>query len=144
MNLIPYRDNDFSIGSPSKEVDSLYVENVKISEAFSWSDGDYAYFGNSNDLQILHNNVASQNQIISASTQLNIYTTGAYSLNLFANTSDGWTVETDGDFVPSGNEVNDIGASGTQVDTVYTEGINLHYWIVTGKPSLVLANKLRE
>ena len=97
------------------------------------SEGGTLKIGTSANLEITSVS-GNKARIQSQQEDLYIETSAAKSIILKTNrtgTYAGWTIETDGDFVPSGNKTCDIGSSSKYVDQSYLADINCENIVIT-------------
>jgi len=122
-NFTPVTTSTFDIGSSDRYVRGIYADTISVDTLLSMPDGADIKLGDGSDLQMTFSGTAGS--IIQQNANLSIYGTGAYSLYFGTNTVLDWEINSTGNFTPYTNEGADIGSTSKQVDTVYTEGINL-------------------
>ena len=98
------------------------------------AEGVEVKLGTSSNLEIISIS-GNKARIQSQQEDFHIETAASKSIVFRTNrngTNAGWDIETDGDFVPSGNKVVDIGSSSKKVDQAYIADINCEHIAMTG------------
>lgn len=132
-NFIPFATGSYDLGDATHEVDSIYAQDMYVSNDILLEDGGRLSLGTGADAYISHSglalsilNATGTMGIISSSGAVSLGTIGAYALNLLTNTSKGWNISSSGHLLPYVSDgTYDIGSSTYAVRNVYADSITL-------------------
>lgn len=138
-DLLPFTTGTVNIGSATKEVDSVFTQDITLTNDLQANDGSYLYLGESQLSSLTHSglnftmtNTTGLMTLSSTGGKMQLKT-ATYDMEFYTNSLERWYIDaSDGDFIPNTTATHDIGSAANEVANIYVQSITMTDHLLLG------------
>ena len=122
-NFFPTVNQTYDIGDATHEVDSIYAQDMYVSNDVLLEDAGQLKLGSDADMSLSHSGFAGS---ITNTVGHLTFLTGAYDIIFGTSTTNRWKITSTGLLIPNIDNTYDIGSSSYGVKNIYADSITLN------------------